>query len=62
MHLTIDCSAHRQIISVFMKWSYDVCILSANESMMQRGPLPVLPWSVFNWCWNMNWTMKMYAD
>jgi len=39
MHLTIDCSAHRQIISVFMKWSYDVCILSANEAKLSLSEL-----------------------
>ena len=39
MHLTIDCSAHLQIIPVFMKWSWDVCILSANEATLSFSEL-----------------------
>ena len=39
MHLTIDCNAHLQIIPVFMKWSFDVCVLSANEAKLSFSEL-----------------------
>ena len=39
MHLTIDCSAQLLITSVFMKWSCDVCVLSANEAKLTLSEL-----------------------
>ena len=39
MHLTIDCNAHLQIIPVFMKWSCDVCVFSANEAKLSFSEL-----------------------
>ena len=42
MHLTTDGRAQLLITSVFMKWSCDVCVLSANEAKLSLSELKQL--------------------